>query len=76
MRAEQIERNWSFKTQVKSLKLEPDVSIGIVKNEKNKKETDVQAITGATISSTAVVKILNEIVKETTKTIQSSKIKM
>ncbi|MBU0534365.1 MAG: RnfABCDGE type electron transport complex subunit G [Candidatus Omnitrophica bacterium] len=59
-----------FKKQVKSLKLKPDVSIGIVKDEKNKKETDIQAITGATISSTAVVEILNEIVKETTLTIK------
>ena len=59
----------SFKEQVKNLKLKQGIPIGIVKNEKNKKETDIQAVTGATISSTAVVSILNEILEEM-KTIQ------
>ena len=58
-----------FKEQVKNLKLKQDVLIGIVKDEKNKKETDIQAVTGATISSTAVISILNEILEEM-KTIQ------
>ena len=60
-----------FKHQVKSLKLESNIPIGMVKDEKNKKETDIQAITGATISSEAVVGILNEIVKEIGGTIQN-----
>ena len=55
-----------FKTQVKSLKLKRDVSIGCVRDEKSKKETDIQAITGATISSEAVVSVLNEVFKEIT----------
>jgi electron transport complex protein RnfG len=59
-----------FKKQVKNLKLEAGVSIGIVKDEKSKKATDVQAITGATISSAAVVTILNEIIKEMRETIK------
>ncbi len=60
----------SFKTQVKSLKLNRDVSIGCVRDEKSKKETDIQAITGATISSEAVVSVLNEVFKEITSTVK------
>jgi len=62
-----------FKEQVKNLKLGGDIPIGIVKDEKSKKETDVQAITGATISSTAVVSILNNIVEEITMDINRNK---
>jgi len=58
-----------FKIQVKSLKLKRNVPIGYVKDEKNKKETDIQAITGATVSSEAVVEILNEVFKEITSTV-------
>ncbi len=59
-----------FIQQVKSLKLQQGVPIGIVRDEKNKKETDIQAITGATISSEAVVSVLNEVYKEITSTVK------
>lgn len=59
-----------FVQQIKSLKLQQGISIGLVKDEKNKKETDIQAITGATISSEAVVSVLNEIYKEISSTVK------
>lgn len=47
-----------FQNQFKQLVTIPE--IGVVKNKKPTKPTDIQAITGATISSEAVVNILND----------------
>jgi electron transport complex protein RnfG len=47
-----------FPNQFKKLETQP--SIGVVKNVKPTKPHDIQAITGATISSQAVVNILND----------------
>ncbi|MBU2513705.1 FMN-binding protein [bacterium] len=51
-----------FANQFKDLKLEPYIKL--VKNVKPKNDNEIQAITGATISSKAVVRILNERIKE------------
>ena len=51
-----------FKSQFKILKLVQGTNIGYVKNKKPEKETDLQAITGATISSEAIVNIVNELI--------------
>lgn len=54
-----------FTEQFKNVQLEPEIVY--VKNEKPSKDNEIQAITGATISSKAVVNILNtniEIVKK------------
>jgi electron transport complex protein RnfG len=53
-----------FRSQFFGMKIPEGVTIGCVKNEKDKKETDIQAITGATISSEAVVSIVNELIAE------------
>jgi len=54
-----------FPNQFKQLKTEPE--IGMVKNVKPSNPNDIQAITGATISSQAVVKILNNYIKKVRK---------
>ncbi len=46
-----------FQNQFRGIKTEP--ALGYVKNKKPEKETDIQAITGATISSRAIVAIIN-----------------
>lgn len=51
-----------FPNQFKKLKTEPQ--IGVVKNVKPTNPYDIQAITGATISSQAVVNILNDYIKK------------
>jgi len=50
-----------FMDQFKDLKINP--AITYVKNTKPSKDTEVQAITGATISSAAIVDILNKQIK-------------
>ncbi|MEA2077078.1 MAG: RnfABCDGE type electron transport complex subunit G [Candidatus Marinimicrobia bacterium] len=50
-----------FMDQFKSLKVDP--AITYVKNAKPSKNTEIQAITGATISSAAIVDILNKQIK-------------
>jgi Na+-translocating ferredoxin:NAD+ oxidoreductase subunit G len=65
-----------FSNQFKQLHTEP--AIGVVKNVKPTKPHDIQAITGATISSQAVVKILNDFiikVREAYTSIQSGQAK-
>jgi len=47
-----------FSEQFKGVKTKP--AIGYVKNKTPEKDTDIQAITGATISSRSVVAILNK----------------
>ncbi len=47
-----------FQKQFKGVKTEP--AVGYVKNQAPEKDTDIQAITGATISSRSVVAILNK----------------
>jgi electron transport complex protein RnfG len=61
-----------FPDQFKGLKTQP--SIGVVKNIKPTNPTDIQAITGATISSQAVVRIINTDLQRA-KSIYQSKIK-
>jgi electron transport complex protein RnfG len=51
------DRYW-FTNQFKKLKVEPQIEV--VKNKKPTKPTEIEAITGATISSKAVVTILND----------------
>jgi len=51
----------SFKAQFKGLKTTPEITY--VKNQKPSKSGEIEAITGATISSRAVVSILNEKIK-------------
>jgi electron transport complex protein RnfG len=51
-----------FPNQFKSLITNPEIEI--VKNIKPSKPTEIQAITGATITSKAVVNILNEHIKQ------------
>ncbi|MCP4751345.1 MAG: RnfABCDGE type electron transport complex subunit G [Proteobacteria bacterium] len=46
-----------FSTQFKDLKIEPRITV--IKNVKPSKPAEIQAISGATISSKAIVKILN-----------------
>lgn len=50
-----------FKDQFKGLNASPEITY--VKNKKPEKPNEIQAITGATISSRAVVTILNEKIK-------------
>ncbi|MFC1576642.1 FMN-binding protein [Candidatus Omnitrophota bacterium] len=47
-----------FRSQFKGLKTEPEITY--IKNKKPEKRNEIQAVTGATISSRAVVSILNE----------------
>ncbi|HJN02651.1 MAG TPA: FMN-binding protein [Nitrospinota bacterium] len=51
-----------FRNQFKGLSVKPQ--IGYVKNKKPDKPNEIQAITAATISSVAVVKILNKEIKK------------
>ena len=59
-----------FPNQFKQLETEPE--IGMVKNVKPSNPNDIQAITGATISSQAVVKILNNYIKKVRKAYSSA----
>ena len=54
------DRFW-FTNQFKQIKTQPEITV--VKNIKPTKATEIQAITGATISSRAVTTILNENIK-------------
>lgn len=47
-----------FSDQFKGLELQPEIAL--VKNRKPTRDNEIQAITGATISSRAVVRILND----------------
>jgi Na+-translocating ferredoxin:NAD+ oxidoreductase subunit G len=47
-----------FTAQFKGIKTQPQITY--IKNAKAEKDTEIEAITGATISSVAIVKILNE----------------
>lgn len=51
-----------FPNQFKSLKVDPKIEV--VKNMKPSKPTEIQAITGATISSKAVANIINSEIKK------------
>ena len=51
-----------FESQFKGLKASPEITY--VKNKKPTKPNEIEAITGATISSRAVVSILNEKIKK------------
>jgi len=51
-----------FPNQFKGLKVEPQIDV--VKNMKPSKPTEIQAITGATISSVAVANIINNDIKK------------
>jgi len=51
-----------FRSQFKGLKASPDITY--VKNQKPSNPNEIEAITGATISSRAVVTILNEKIDE------------
>ena len=46
-----------FQDQFQGIKTEP--AVGYVKNQAPDKDTDIQAVTGATISSRSVVTIIN-----------------
>ena len=50
-----------FIDQFKGLKIDPEITY--VKNVKSTKDTEIQAISGATISSAAIVRILNTGIK-------------
>ena len=52
----------NFKTQFKSLSTVPEIIY--IKNAKPTKPNEIEAITGATISSRAVISILNDKIKE------------
>ena len=52
----------AFQEQFKGVKTDPEV--GYVKNQAPEKDTDVQAVTGATISSRSVVTIINRSVEK------------
>lgn len=56
------ENSFWFSQQFKGVKVDPQISM--VKNKKPTKSTEIQAITGATISSRAVVRILNETIEK------------
>ena len=56
-----ISSSW-FKNQFKGLKTLPFIEL--IKEKKLKKSNQIQAITGATISSKAIVKIVNKSLKE------------
>ncbi len=51
-----------FQDQFKGISTEP--AVGYVKNQKPEKDTDIQAITGATISSRSIVAIINKSIQE------------
>jgi len=50
-----------FKSQFRGLKASPEITY--IKNQKPTKPNEIEAITGATVSSSAVVTILNERIK-------------
>jgi electron transport complex protein RnfG len=52
----------AFQEQFRGVKTEP--AVGYVKNQKPEKDTDVQAVTGATISSRSVVTIINRSIEK------------
>jgi electron transport complex protein RnfG len=52
----------SFQDQFKGINTEP--AVGYVKNMAPEKDTDIQAITGATISSRSVVAIINKNIQD------------
>jgi electron transport complex protein RnfG len=52
----------AFQKQFRGVKTEP--AVGYVKNQKPEKDTDVQAVTGATISSRSVVTIINRSIEK------------
>jgi len=56
----EITSNW-FRKQFENLETKPEIVY--VKNSKPEKPNEIRAITGATISTKAVVKIINEAVK-------------
>lgn len=59
-----------FRNQFKGLSVLPE--IGYVKNRKPDKPNEIQAITAATISSVAVVKILNKQIKKMSETFKDA----
>ena len=52
----------AFSAQFKGIHTQPEV--GWVKNREPEKDTDIQAVTGATISSRSVVAIINKSIRE------------
>jgi electron transport complex protein RnfG len=60
-----------FSEQFKGLTVEPEITI--IKNVKPTKNTEIQAISGATISSKAVVRILNENIRKAKEIYQANK---
>ena len=52
----------AFQEQFRGVKTEP--AVGYVKNQKPDRDTDIQAVTGATISSRSVVTIINRNLKK------------
>lgn len=63
-----------FKSQFEGMEVSLGTTIRCVKSEKDKSKTDIQAITGATISSEAVVEILNRIIAQARENIQNESI--
>jgi electron transport complex protein RnfG len=62
------DRFW-FPNQFRSLKTEPQIEV--IKNVKPSKDNEIQAITGATISSRAVATILNQNIQAAKKIYQN-----
>lgn len=62
--------NESFSMQFRGLSVNPVIEY--VKNKKPEKPNEIQAITAATISSSAVVKILNKEIKRMSKTFKGT----
>ncbi len=52
----------AFQEQFRGIKTEP--AVGYVKNQPPEKDTDIQAITGATISSRSIVAIVNRSIQQ------------
>jgi electron transport complex protein RnfG len=63
------DRFW-FPNQFKDLKVEPEIEV--IKNVKPSKENEIQAITGATISSKSVAAILNQNIAQAKKIYQNN----
>lgn len=59
---DKIFKDAAFQTNFTALKVEPEIEA--VKKGEKKKENQVEAITGATISSKAVVRLLNKSIKK------------
>jgi len=62
------ENSFWFPQQFKGVKVDPKISL--VKNKEPTQPTEIQAITGATISSRAVVRILNDTIQKAKKVYQ------